>query len=329
MHLTNWPVVRAVQEGFLLRLLKLGVLTVSALAVFVAGAGAETVINKIVAVVNGEIITQYDLQARAASKLHRAGLSALDPADAAAIKKIESETLEDMIVDRLMVQEAERYNLGADDAAVDNELRSLLARMQITEDQLVAQLKSEGQDLDFYRGLIRNNIMRQKLLSFMVSRKVVVTRQDIEAYYEEHKNEYMQDKSISLSLLVFAPTADPEPVLRDIREGDISFADAVKKYSVGPAASSGGAIGKLDWSSLVSQWKQALEGVAAGGLSRPIEYDGRAAYLHVDEVIEGTVRPVDEVADEIEAKLREPMLKERFEEYTRKLRERAVVDIRL
>jgi hypothetical protein len=38
---------------------------------------------------------------------------------------------------------------------------------------------------------------------------------------------------------------------------------------------------------------------------------------------------VDEVADEIEAKLREPMLKERFEEYTRKLRERAVVDIRL
>lgn len=312
----------------MLRLLKYCTVIACLLLSVVPHANAETVINKIVAVVNGDIITKFDLQARASSKLHRAGLSALDPADAKAIRQIEEGTLEEMIVDQLMVQEAKRYNLLADEAAIDNELRSLLARMQITQEQLESRLKAEGQDIDFYRGLIANNIMRQKLLSFMVSRKVVVTRQDIEAYYEEHKSEYMQDKAVSLSLIVFAPNTDAEAVLKDVRDGNISFADAVQKYSIGPTVGNG-SIGSLEWSSLVDTWRDSIDGVPAGGIGSEIVYDGRSAYLHVDSVTEGSAKPVDDVAEEIEEKLREPLLKERFEEYTHKLRERAVVDIRL
>ncbi|MFV0420707.1 SurA N-terminal domain-containing protein [Oleidesulfovibrio sp.] len=312
----------------MLRLFKYCIVIVLLLMAAVPQASAESVINKIVAVVNGDIITKYDLQARASSKLHRAGLSALDPADAKAIRQIEAETLEEMIVDQLMVQEAKRYNLLADEVAIDNELRSLLARMQISQEELEARLRTEGQDIDFYRGLIANNIMRQKLLSFMVSRKVVVTRQDIEAYYNEHKSEYMQDKSVALSLIVFAPNTDAAAVLQDVRDGKMSFAEAVEKYSIGPSVG-GGSIGTLEWSSLIGSWRQSIEGVPAGGIGSEIEYDGRAAYLHVDNVTEGSAKPVDGVAEEIEEKLREPLLKERFEEYTRKLRERAVVDIRL
>ncbi len=286
-------------------------------------------LNKIVAVVNGEIITKYDLQARSAAKVYRAGLNPLDAADAERIKQIELATLDDMILNVLVLQEAERYNLLVEDSAVDNELRTSLARMQITEEALVAKLKSNGETLEFYRETIRDNIMRQKLLALMVSRKVVVTKQDIEAYYEQNKREFMQDKSVDLRLLVFAPNTDPEPVLKAVREGDMVFADAVRQHSIGPAAQSGGFIGTLEWASLIQEWRQAIEGLPAGSISRAVVYEGHTAFLYVDAITDGKGLDVDEVAERIEKKIREPLLKERFKEYIHKLRERAMVEIRL
>ncbi len=57
--------------------------------------------------------------------------------------------------------------------------------------------------------------------------------------------------------------------------------------------------------------------------------EGRKAMLKLVEVSAGRSQSVEEATPEIENLLREPKLQERFTEYTKQLRDKAVIDIRI
>lgn len=292
-------------------------------------AGAETVFNKIVAVVNGSIITQYDVQEAVAPELLKTGLSRKNPGDADSIHAIERKVLDAMITDELFTQEAERYQLTVKDTEVENEIRKMAQRSNMTLEQVKEQMKADGVSYDMLFGKVRKNIVRSRLISYMVSRKVVVTKEDVQAYYDEHKSEFTSERKVTVKMLVFAPNADKEKPLGMIREGKLSFEDAVKMFSVGPAKDNGGLLGDLAWKDLSTQWRDALEPLSAGQVAEPFEQEGATIVLKLDKATSGDVLPLEDVYSTIENTLRQPMLESRFEEYTTKLREKAVVKINL
>lgn len=286
-------------------------------------------INKIAAVVNGEMITFFDVQAQATPDLMRLGLDRNNPAHQEAVRKVHLQVLESMITDILMNQEAERWKITVQDSEVDNELRKFVQRSQLSQQEFERQLVQQGLSMDVMRDRVRKGILRHRLLTLMIARKIVISQEEVKKYYETHKSQFVTDRTVRLGLVIFAPTADAEGLADKVRTGQMTFEQLAAAESIGPNPGAGGNIGTLKWTDLAPAWKEALDGLKAGEVSKVMLVEGRKAMLKLVEVSAGRSQSVEEATPEIENLLREPKLQERFTEYTKQLRDKAVIDIRI
>lgn len=289
---------------------------------------AETV-DRIVAVVNGEIITLFELNQRIRPVLERFRGRELGPEEKAAILRLKEQALQQMVDDILIQQEAERYQLDVSDASVENEVRGFRLKNNLTEEEFAEQLKLEGSSREEFADRVRRDILKHKLLGFMVRRKVVVTKEEIQAQYEANLQDYVKDKRVGLGIIVLPAGMPALELKRRIETGEIDFPTAAATYSQGPGADQGGDIGVLPWTNLAPEWKQALNGLDQGEISDPIDIQGREALLTLLSQEGGDVQPLEAVSDQIRADLLRRKLEDRFNEYMEQLRAEALIDIRL
>ncbi len=283
-------------------------------------------LNKIAAVVNGDMITAYDLQLQATPEVFRLNLNPLSDSDKGTVEAVYRKVLDTMISDILVSQEATRLGIVASPEEIDNEFRKVVERSQLSQEAFEAQLKQQSMTSDDLRARIKTNILRSRLLNHMVTRKVVIDPDDIAAYYEANKSKFVAERKVHLGLLIFSPSADADALIKDAQNGH--FVEVAAKSSIGPNPQTGGDIGVLDWNDLAMEWRAVLAPMNTGDVSGVMMLDGRKALLHMIENIDGNSLSLEEVSPQIEQILREPKLQERFEQYMEQLRSKAVIDIR-
>lgn len=295
----------------------------------VPSAHAGEVVDRIVAVVNGEIITLFELNTNLKPFLQQFKGRTLSDEDKAAIAKVRRDLLNSMVEDELLNQEVAKYGITVSDSEVETELASNIKRSNLTREQFEEQLKLEGMTIEQLKERIGKDILKHRLLGVMVKRKVVVSDEEIREYYDAHADSYLEGKKVELSVIL-APTVDSaEDIRTRIEKGELTFADAASLYSQGPGAKQGGALGEFAWIDIDGAWRDALAEVSEGGMSRPFEFRGFGALLQLDKVAGGGQKPFETVANEIRAQLYQKQMKERFADYMRQLRENALVDIKL
>ncbi|MCT4533842.1 peptidyl-prolyl cis-trans isomerase [Halodesulfovibrio sp.] len=290
---------------------------------------AEQLVNKIAAVVNGEIVTLYDLKQLAIPELKKAGVLGSKYADSPKVKSILSSVLENIVTEKLFLQDAERRGITVDEAEIENELRKLAQQRGLTLAKAKEQIIKDGLTVDSVKERVRASIIRQRLLGLMVGRKVVITKEEVERFYEKNKAEFAADGKIELSLLIFGDDSNVSDVRSELAAGKISFEEAVQKYSVGPGKEQGGYLGELGVKDISPQMMAAVDTMEDGAVSNVLSLGSNKALIKLHSKTKGSLRPLDEVAQEIEAKLRAPRLEASFKEYAEKLRNNAVVDVRL
>ena len=155
-------------------------------------------LNNVAAVVNGKVITMFDLQKAALPDLARARLNPKDPKQSKKVNEVLRKALDNLIINMLVEQEAKRLGVTVSDSEVDQELINIMKERRLTSDQFEAQLKRQGLSLAELRETFKSNIMRQKIMGMQVGRKVVVTPEEVKAYYDKHKNElFLRDGLIA------------------------------------------------------------------------------------------------------------------------------------
>ena len=294
-----------------------------------AGAPSSIQLNKIAAVVNGEIITLHELRSHVGPELIRRGINPGTPGSEQAISQLMTTALNSMVDDILLQQEARRLNIAASDAEVDNELNMMIQRNQTTKEAFETALVAQGQTMSSLRERIRNNILTQRIIGVMIARKVVVTKEDIERYYTQHGHEFTADKSVDISFIVFPPSVDAEAITKKIHSRALSFEKAANDYSIGPQADKGGRLGFVSWIDLIPPLREVVANLEEGKVSQLFMVETYKALLLLNGSTPGRQMSLEEASQDIEQILREPLLQSRFEEYTRLLRGKAVIDIRV
>lgn len=294
------------------------------------GASAAQ-LNKVAAVVNGQVITMFDLQKEALPELARARLNPNDPAQAKAVDAVFRKVLDLMIMDILIAQEAKRLKVTVSEAEVDNELKRMMLARKLTKEQFEAQLKQQKIPLAGIRANIEKSLLRQKVMGMEVGRRVVVTPDEIKAYYEAHKDTMFDRNGLRMGLLVYHPKANPAAVAAQIKAGKLSFEEAAAKYSIAPNKDKGGDMGPVEWDRLNPEWEGRLSQMRPGDVTELFEIQGHKAQVHLFRPGGGAETPLtlEQATPQIDAILRQPKAKGRFEDYSRQLREKAVIDIRL
>lgn len=303
---------------------------VCALCMAWAFSAQAATVNKIAAVVNGEMITVFDLHTTIAPELVKNKLSADNPAHRQAVNELSNKALDMMIMDILIAQEAARLKVSVADGEVDAEISRIMQQSKMSKDDFEKQLKKEGLSPDSLRDRLRKTIMRQKLMGQMVGRKVVVTPEEISKYYNENKHMFTTGGTVHMAMIVYPPKVNAEDWARKIQTRKTSFSDAVREVSVGPNPQDGGRVPPVPLEEMNPAWRQRVQSMRAGQVSEIFTIDGHKAQVHLIRLEEGTEeQSLEQASKQIESTLREPKLMERFQEYTEQLKSKAVIDKRL
>ena len=295
----------------------------------VNSALADEVVDRIVAVVNGKIVTLFDVDQQLKGYTQKFEGRSMTAAEEKNLEQLKKKVLMQMVNDLLLEDEAVRLQMTVSDVEVKNQVEAFKKQHGITEEQFLDQLKLQGMTRKDYEKKVQNDIMRQRLIGAMVRRKVVVTEDEMTGYYGTHKEDFSREKKVDLALILADAGVDLKDVRAKIIAGDLSFADAAAQYSHGPGAKQGGELGVVGWADLGDAWKDALRGLSKGDISKPFDLNGDQAILLVREYASGEALSFDEVKNSIRDILYRPRIEKRYQEYMNGLRSKAVVDIRL
>jgi peptidyl-prolyl cis-trans isomerase SurA len=298
---------------------------------FAAPVRAAEVVDRIVAIVNGQMITLSEVNKNMKMFIQDSERSVAMSGNSQAMKEIQKKVLDRMVDDILLRDKAKSFKLNVTDQEVASFIRDFKKENRVTEDMLRQRLQQDEMTLKEYEEKVRMNIFRTRMLSLMVQRKVVVTDEEIQTYYNQHKDEFGGGGKTRLFLLV----ADTKQNIQDIRKKivnkEVSFEAAAKQFSIGPNAADGGNLGEVNPKDLNPELSAAISGVKPGEVSQPFMLSGKQALakLDVGSGAVGQPAPLEEVKDQIRRKIEEPKLDAMFDEYMKKLRSEAVLDIRM
>ncbi|WP_419787821.1 SurA N-terminal domain-containing protein [Pseudodesulfovibrio sp.] len=287
---------------------------------------AEVVLDRILVKINDDIITQYDLDQEIKPILDQVKGKTLSETQKKQLADLRKQALEKMVNDKLMVQEIKKYNIEIPDKAVDDEINRIKQERQMNDDQFAEQVKKDGLSMQEFRDRVKSMLEKQELLGYMVHSKVLVTDSEIQKDYEEHRNDYLLEKMVELGIILLPPDVSAVEVKKRIEDGEMTFAEAAAKYSVGPGKDKGGSIGEMDWGDLAEDWKQSIDGVPAGGVGTPLKVQGKDALLSPIKIVEDRLVPLEDVKDQISEKLLQAKRQTIFNEYFEKLKQSSVIE---
>ncbi|MCM5570295.1 peptidylprolyl isomerase [Burkholderiaceae bacterium FT117] len=238
------------------------------------GAGGIRELDRVVAVVNDDVITLRELERRAelvSAQLRRQGTE-LPPRDV-----LLRQLLERMIVDRAQLQLARDYGIRVDEQQLDRAIAGIAQENKLSVAQLRERVEREGQSFARFREDIRGEILRARLREREVDSKVQVSEADIDAYLASQESQPGSAEYRVAQILLRVPEgASPEQIERqrlrgeEIRkqlEGGESFARLAAAFSDAPDALSGGMLGWRKPERLPELFAQALAPMKEGEIS--------------------------------------------------------------
>jgi peptidyl-prolyl cis-trans isomerase SurA len=232
-------------------------------------------IDRIVAVVNDEVITRIDLDERtklAMKQLQQQGT----PLPPTAV--LEKQVLDRMISDRVQLQLAKETGLRIDDAELDRALGRIAQDNKLSLSQLRTAVEKDGVPFAKFREDIRNEIVLTRLREREVDNKITITESEIDNFINTQKAQEGKSDEYNLShiLIVVPEKASPEQIqqrqnraeeaLAQLKNG-ADFRQVAASFSEAPDALQGGLMGWRETSRLPSLFVDALKTMRLGDLS--------------------------------------------------------------
>ena len=308
-------------------------------AASVGHAEEGVLVDRIVAEVNNDIITLYDLNHKAAPYIKRVKAMARPlEEERRMIYELREKVLDQMIDEMLTDQEIEHYNIKVSEEAIDNTIEEMKKRTYMTDQQLRDRLEKEGLTMDEYRDQMKNQILRMRLINREVKSKIVITDEDIRAYYEKNRDRYVGEGSVHLrQILMNVPSTASEEEKKVTREklaairqqviDGASFETLARQYSESPLAKDGGDLGTFKMSDLAPYILSALSGLKAGQVTEVVENDLGMQLFFVEAIEEGQSKSLEAVKVEIENILYDEIVNQKFMGWLEEMRERSHIKI--
>ncbi len=299
------------------------------------GVAAE-VDNEIVAFVNDEVITLYNLN----NKIKE--LTGSDPielklAGEDKYYEIRKSILDMLIEEKLADGKKRELNITVSPSSVDDAIETIKANRGMTQEEFVAELKNRGIDYETYRRDLMDYLARSELIDYEIKSRIIVSDEEIQNYYTEHIDDFTSEESVHLATIILnkdtpssqdagSPMETVEEIISRLKKGE-NFSRLAMKYSVGPAAETGGDLGDIKTSQLAPELLEIIKDMSPGDISDPIERPSSIQIIKMIDQSTGGVQPLDKVRDFIYNTLFREEVNERYSSWINELKEKAYIRI--
>jgi peptidyl-prolyl cis-trans isomerase SurA len=294
----------------------------------------SVVLDRVVAVVNSEVVTRLDLDEQvkvALQQLKRQGTPLPAP------DVLERQLLERLVTVKVLAQSARETGLRVDDTQLQRSIERIAQENKLAPEAFRKMLEADGIDFNRFREELRNEILISRLKEREVDSKILITDAEIDNYLKNLQSQGGKDDEYSLShILVLVPEqASPEQInakrivaqkALDQIKGGADFRQVSAGISDAQGALDGGPLGWRPAARLPQIFVESVKTMKVGDVSAVLR---SANGFHIIKLMDkrGNESPViisqtharhilirlNEVVSEAEAKQRLTNLKERIE----------------
>ena len=301
--------------------------------------GPGRVLNRVAALVNGEVVTLGEVEDRAGYELRSAEAAPASERERLRVRALRG-ALEAIVADKLFAAQASQLGVEISDAEVDQTVDEIKRRNNLDDARLDAALAEQGLDRAAYRKALKRDLETARIISLRVRSRVKVTDEDVRNYWQTHQNEFRSGEEVKVRhVFVALPSGASaaeaegartraEKALGRVRAGD-DFATVAREMSQAPSAAEGGDLGWLKRGTVQPEIEKVALSLRPGQVSDLVRTRTGFQILKVEDRRGGTVRPFDEVKEEIRDHLANEQVETYRQQYVAELKKDAVIDVRI
>jgi peptidyl-prolyl cis-trans isomerase SurA len=303
---------------------------------FVQTVHAAVLLDRVVAVVNKEVITWSDLYKMMESEASEQMKALHDEERRKVFKDNEAAFLEKLIDMKLQLQDADKMGITVGPEDVKEAIEGIKKKYSLTDKSLEESLQKEGLTLDSYKKRLSEQILISQFINQQIRNKIVVSEDEVKKYMQAHKESLPESDAFKLRQIVFRKPKDEAQkksveekavlVMQRINAGE-DFSILATEYSEDPSGKIGGDTGYIKKMYMAKEFTDVLSKMKTGDVSKPFWTERGLHIIKLDENV--PAQSPAEIKETIRRYLVEEKFVEKYRSYVKGLRDKARIEIRL
>ncbi len=287
---------------------------------------SNAITYKVIAVVNGESISNIQLKDRVNLIISSAGM----PNSKEVKEKVTKEAMEVLINETLQNQEAKSKGIEITEDELKQAISDLETKNGIEKGGFKKFLNARGVSYNATVEQIKAGVQWKKTLSRFLRSQILITDKEIADKQKELTN-IKKQTLVNISEIVIPKEFDDnsstfellDKIITTVNSGERDFGDLASKYSVGKTAIRGGLVGWIEEDKIMEPIKSEVMKTQTGKISEPIFVDNLYVIILVNE------RKIIDPANDKNS-IREKLFAEKMEtqskRYIKELRQKALIE---
>lgn len=297
---------------------------------------AAVLLDRVVAIVNKEVITWSELYRMMEFEATDQVKAMKEEERMKIFRGNEALFLERLIDMRLQIQEAKKLGLDVTPEEVTEAIENIKKKHSMTDANFSESLKKEGLTLETYKKLLSEQIVISKVVNQQIRNKIVVSDEEVKKYIEDHREMLSDSETYNLSQIFFRKPKDDTGkktveekgvlIIQRLKAGE-NFSALAKEYSEDPSGKLGGHLGFVKKSHIAKEFKEVLTHMKTGDFSMPFWTEKGLHIIKLDEKI--SAQNIDEVKENVRKQLIEEQFLDKYKSWVKGLREKAYIEINI
>ncbi|MFH1478429.1 MAG: peptidylprolyl isomerase [Candidatus Omnitrophota bacterium] len=293
------------------------------------------VFNKIVAIVNDEVITQQDMD-QLLGVLYAQYVQAYKGDEL--LKKMEEvkrDLLNQMIEDKLILSRAKELGIQVADKEVEERLQEIRNGFP-TDSFFNNTLEAQGITVGDLKIRYRDQIMMKKVVNYEIKSKTDILPSEISEYYEKNREQFKRQEKYRVSHILIKAQSEVDFELAKVEIQDVynklvagqDFKTLARIHSEGPNKEDGGDMGYASKGEMIEELDREIFSLKNGEFSNPIKTSVGYHIVKVDDIQHSGYMSLEEAQEDIKMMLYQQKLKEKVDRWLSGLRSQAYISIK-
>ncbi len=316
----------------------LSALLMAAWTLFFCKEAHARIVDRIAAIVNGEVITLSEVQEKARPVMERL------KAEGEQIGELERQQIITKVLGELIDQtlvdiEAKKLGITVSDEEVDRAYHQLLQENNISEEELKRQLTASGLTLKSYKEQLKRQIQQSRLVQSQVRAKIAVTEDEIINYIKEKGLAGNGQEPLYSLQHICVPYGNgsskeearerAEEAYNKLKSG-VPFEQVAVEYSAVPSAQEGGFLGTFTMKEMAPFVQEAIKGLRQGEFTQVMDTPMGWQIFRLKGVSRAKDGGIPKgLAEEVRNKIYRQKINSQFEKWLSRLRQKYTIKILL
>ncbi len=306
------------------------------IAIIMPGVLAQAAtINKLVAVVNDEVITQQEVDQLLGVLYAQYSQEYKGGELLQKMEQVKKDILNQIIEDKLVLSRAKELGIKITESEIDERL-DYIKKGFPSEDEFYKTLETQGVTIANLKDRYKDQIMMKKLVDYEVKSKISVLPSETNDYFEKHKDMFKEgDKYRVKNILIKAKDdvsfelvkVEIENVYNKLKEG-ANFDDLAMQYSQGPNAQKGGDMGYIEQGQMLEVLDKAIFILKPGEFSEPVKSEIGYHIFKLEDIKYGKRSSLEDVQEDIRMMIFQDKFKAQGKEWLAGLKKKAYISIK-